>query len=214
MRPEISPTGSGGYHFDATLSLDDADIPERLVALLLCNVDAERIRPFAGKPITEIADLLVESFSVGKCAELTMSGRCTPVVNTRLASQQLSATVTRDRARVDVDASAVSESVFSLTDIFVYRHHDLVSVFPYMRPLPFVPVSATKKSSGHFNVSPDGNTVMAQVYIPEADVVMGGDGNPADSKRLERTALVVGGSYMGSPPRVIIAWISPVPTAC
>lgn len=190
----LSPR-AGGYDFDATVSLDDPDIPRGLVAVLVCNADAVDFGQLKGKSYEYVSRALVDRYDAAGCAEITMSGQCVPAVDTRLKAQRLRASVARDRARVDVDASAVDEKAFSLSEIYVYRHNDMISMLPLPGIRLNVPEEASKVPSSKFVVSPEGNAVMAQVYIPEADLVMGGDGDPSDQHRLERTALVVGGHY-------------------
>lgn len=189
---------TGGYYFDASIDLDGGDVPATLTAMLLCNAAPDDVAALRGKSPAEVSQALTRTFSAATCADITMSGQCTPVIETRLASQQLRASVVRDRARVDINASAVDPDIFSLSEVYVYRHNNLIALLPDGDTAPCVPSGATKVPSGRFDVVPSGNIVEAQVYIPEADVLMGGDGDPSDGSRLQRTAIVVGGSYRGS----------------
>lgn len=192
---------TGGYFFHVSINLDTADVPDKLVAVLLCNGGADcvqAVKAMKGKSYAQISAALNASFTVADCAKITMSGTCSPLVDTGLASQQITASVVRDRARVDVLAQIVDTETFALSEVYIYRHNDRVALFPASTGAPTIPAAAVKVDKSRFSVTPVSNNITAQVYIPEADVLMNGSGDVSDSNRLNRTAIVVGGRYNGS----------------
>lgn len=192
---------TGGYFFHVSINLNVADVPDKLVAVLLCNASAERVqavKAMKGKSYALISAALNASFTVADCAKITMSGICSPLIDTSLASQQITASVVRDRARVDILAQAVDAGTFDLSEVYIYRHNDRVALLPSSAGTLTVPAEAVKVDKSMFSVTPVSNNVTAQVYIPEADVLMNGSGDVSDSNRLNRTAIVVGGHYNGS----------------
>ena len=189
---------AGGYCFDMRVNLpDDSDI-SRLTAILACNVDASRILPYKGRSYEEIASGIYNGYKADQCDSFTLWGKCSPRIDTSLKTQSIVADVTRDRARIDVDCSKVDESVFTLSEIYIFRHPDEIAVFPKEENKLSVPSTAKSVDKSGFEVSTDGNSIIKQVYVPECDILMNGDGDPSDSRRLQRMAIVVGGSYKGS----------------
>lgn len=211
--------------FDARFGVDGTT-PRELIAVVLANVatavlaDGSRVADVCaaakGKTYAEVSALLAATASPSP-SRLAMWGVCTPKIDTSLRANAIGATLLRSLARIDVDASAVAPSLFSLEEVRIAKVPSLVALMPSAALLgvspvdggvavtaPSVPAAASVSDEPwtspadtrwHFVCAGAGNISAQEVYIPECDVLMGGDGDPADTNRLHRATIIVGGRY-------------------
>lgn len=137
-------------------------------------------------------------------AGMAMWGKSVSTFVPSSTRQRLSVPLLRGVARVDV-STAPEVSVFELREVYVYKPGDKFSLMPLNAALapdgrsvtsPSVPIGAASISTP-WKYDVTGGKIDYAIYIPESDVLMGGDGTPGDSHHTERCALVVGGEYDG-----------------
>lgn len=116
----------------------------------------------------------------------------------------------RDIARVSVMVTADN---FTLTSVHIFKPNDRRAVIPLSSAFdtgtstsvarPSVPANTSAIDSPWQYTVSDHTTVTGgitqyEIYLPEADVLMGDDGTSGDANHTNRCAIVVGGTYNGS----------------
>lgn len=97
---------------------------------------------------------------------------------------------------------------FTLTEVYIIRPNDRYAVIPdaaLAAGSPTVPAGtaaftvAASESAFAFaaTVSAAGGFTSRDIYVPEADILMGVSGKPGDANHENRMAVIVGGSYNG-----------------
>lgn len=98
---------------------------------------------------------------------------------------------------------------FRLTSVCVVRPNNQYTVIPALSnqgasgvaTAPTIPVNTSafsvNDSKSGFTFSATNGAVTGAIYVPEADIILGGTGRSGDAQHLNRMALVVGGSYNG-----------------
>lgn len=130
----------------------------------------------------------------------------------KVYAQEASVMMLRDLARVEIDATPVADR-FTLSDVYIYRpsstrclmpslqaERDLAAAGHVITPsLPAAPDFSTVDTPWHYPGVAIQNVVTHEVYIPEGDVIMGGEAIPCDERHTDRPAIVVGAYYKDSP---------------
>ena len=209
----LSPVaGSQGrvIAFETSFSVEAALASQRFVCMVLANVaerfDSDTRLSWRWKTYNELQLSLLQSVS-GKLytaspSSMAMWGRATQALVPSKPRQKLSVPLLRSVARVDVSVvSGITN--FILDDVYVYKPNNALSLMPGLTAFsaadrkvtaPSVPASAAALAD-KWLYSVRGNSIDHSIYIPEADIIMGGEGTPGDAHHLDRCALVVGARY-------------------
>lgn len=211
--------------YQAKLKFTDKK-PDSLIAVLMANAEenisgiTESLSKMQGESYETLQTLFCMD-SKREVSPISMWGVCTPAIDTNLSTNLIRASLLRSCARIDVDASALSADKFQLEEIKMAR----VSLRSCLLPsplnlgtspfdgstavkVPTIPADNTLSdnpwneagsNTWHFKGPASDNCILAEMYTPECDVIMGGDRDPYDDNRLNRTALIIGGKYSGSP---------------
>lgn len=212
------------YTFRARFKVED-DCSDRLIAVCVANASecipgiASLIEKHYGENYADLKRYFEASASPF-VNRMSMWGVALPAVNTQEDNSSVSALLVRDRSRIDIDASSLPLTKFMLEEVRPCKINQRISLLPdadIMGISPFdgssavthlslptsdsisdTPWDNTSDSQWHYSNVVIDNKVMREIYLPECDVLMGGNGDPSDSNRLTRPALVVGGRYNGS----------------
>lgn len=194
---------AGSYDFDVRFPVTPGTTPERLAVVTVANA-ASRLADVAdGSAYSAVATALTAAAPAATDTRLTLWGRGDKLIDTSLRAQSLRLKLLRDRARIDLSVDeALPASRFTLASLHVVKALDKMALIPADECLdaegkavkPTIPASATALADP-LTVT---GTANLRLYLAEADVVMGGTGDPADDNRFQRPAMVVGGYYAGA----------------
>lgn len=205
--------GEARRWFDVSFGIDPATVPARLVAVAVANA-ADRlddIRPgvatgwtYADVVRTLVTDLDTRLEDASRPVPLfTMWGKADRTLDTSLQTQTLHMTLVRDMARVDV---SLAEGLnFAIAHALIYNRNGNIALVPgldrlgadgHTIALPSLGPDANITECESYTALPyESALAKTSFYTAEQDLLMGGDGDPADSHRFERPALIVGGYY-------------------
>lgn len=199
--------------FETSFTLDQSLAGAEFRCVVLANVSAwypeSQRAGWRGKNYEALQRLLWRDVTDRLHTDATASGiamwgKATSAFVPSNAKQQLSVPLLRGVARVDV-TTGVDVDNFTLNEVYIYKPNDKLSIMPQFSACgpdgrvvtaPSVPVgTAALATPWKYDVT--GGRIDYSIYIPESDVVMGGDGTPGDAHHTDRCALVVGGIYDG-----------------
>lgn len=207
----------GVYYFDTKIGVD-ASTPDNLVGVILVNGDDyindldNILTDSKGKSYSEICRYF-DIDSAPLSGAMTMWGVCSPAIDKSVKSNEISASLFRDRARVDVNAQSISPTVFSLEEIKIAKVSTRMSPMPMpdnigVSPIDnsaamksvTIPADANKTDSTwpdpdsdpwHFKGIGKDNLISHEVYIPECDIL-------TEKDEFNKAAIIVGGRYRGA----------------
>jgi len=210
---KLSPAAESGGRvltFETSFSVETGLASQPFACIVLANVadrfDFDSRLSWRGKTYSQLRAELVQAVSdklyTASPSSMAMWGRSDESLLPSQPRQRLSVPLLRSVARADV---AVAEEVsnFILDEVYVYKPNSSVALLPALEAYdktgrkvtkPSVPASAGPLGANWIYPVSD-NRIDYSVYLPEADVILGGEGTPGDDNHLERCALVVGGRY-------------------
>lgn len=190
--------------FDARIGLSSAIRPASLCVVALANgvnrlTEAESLE---GKSYREVSASMVAPINGSDISNSTLWGIGNRLFDTSMKSQNIGMTMVRDHARVEVYCADDLEGItFMLKSLYLYRPSTAIALLPLMEKIKGTRAISPTVPTG-FGHSATPISVSGEEYlklnIAEADVLMGGDGNPEDSNKFNRPAIVVGGLYGSS----------------
>lgn len=188
---------SGGYSFDARIGVDPATTPAELIVVTVANAASRADAITAGMTYDEAQAALVAPAPDLADTRLTLWGIGDRPIDTSLHAQGLGITLIRDRARIvlGIDTEKVPAALFAPQSLQVMKASSGMLLMPSIANI--TGNKATAPSLPADNTTADSPVAdNMKLYIAEADVLMGStDGNPDDTNRLNRPAIIVGGSY-------------------
>lgn len=192
------------YSFDLRIGVDPATTPARLAVVTVANAAARAADISAGMTYTQVQEDLTADAPGQSDTRLTMWGIASTLVDTSLRAQGLGITLLRDRARVTfgVDTDKVPASLFSPASMQVMKASSMMLLIPSIENISGNVATAPSLPAGNSTLAPDPSCDLTaaspRLYLAEADIRMGGTGEPDDDNRLNRAAIIVGGSYRGA----------------
>lgn len=210
---KLSPTTESDGRvitFETSFSVETNLASQRFACIVLANVagryDYDTRLSWRGMTYEELRKELRQTVS-GKLytsspSAMAMWGRAAESLVPSTPRQRLSVPLLRSVARVDVSLAAEVPD-FILDEVHVYKPSDALSLMPDLSAYvaddpkvsaPSVPAEAAPLADNWVYTVQD-NSIDYSIYIPEADVLMGGEGAPGDANHTNRCALVVGGRY-------------------
>ena len=192
---------AGGYSFDARIGVEPGKTPAHLVLVTVANAASRATDlPAAGATYEAVRQALTADAPAQTDNRLTMWGIATPPVDTSLRAQGLGITLLRDRARVtfSTDTEKVPATLFTPADMRVMKASTRMALIPDPENISGIKATAPTIPSGNANTGEpqcDLGEENPRLYIAEADVLMGGKGDPDDENRLSRPAIIIGGYY-------------------
>lgn len=192
------------YSFDLRIGVDPATTPARLAVVTVANAAARAADISAGMTYSQVQATLTVGAPGQSDTRLTMWGIASTLVDTSLRAQGLRITLLRDRARVTfgVDADKVPPSLFSPATMQVMKASSRMLLIPSIDNVSGNVATAPSLPAGNSTLAPDPSCDLTaaspRLYLAEADIRMGGTGEPDDDNRLNRAAIIVGGSYRGA----------------
>lgn len=195
---------AGGYSFDARICVEPGKTPVSLVLVTVANAASRATDlPAAGATYEAVRQALTADAPAQTDNRLTMWGIATRPVDTSLRAQGLSITLLRDRARVtfSTDTEKVPPTLFTPADMRVMKASTRMALIPDPENISGTKATAPTIPSGNANTATPQCDLTAEsprLYIAEADVLMGGTGEPDDENRLKRPAIIIGGYYRGA----------------
>ena len=192
---------AGGYSFDARIGVEPGKTPTHLMLVTVANA-ASRAGdlPAAGATYEAVRQALTAAAPAETDTRLTMWGIATRPVDTSLRAQGLGITLLRDRARVtfSTDTEKVPPTLFTPADMRVMKASTRMALIPDPENISGTKATAPTIPDGNANTGEPQCDLTAEsprLYIAEADVLMGGKGDPDDENRLKRPAIIIGGYY-------------------
>ena len=192
---------AGGYSFDARIGVEPGKTPDHLVLVTVANAASRATDlPDVGSTYEAVRQALTADAPAQTDTRLTMWGIATPPVDTSLRAQGLSITLLRDRARVtfSTDTGKVPPTLFTPADMRVWKASTRMALIPDPEKISGTKAIAPTIPDGNANTGEpqcDLGEENPRLYIAEADVLMGGKGDPDDENRLKRPAIIIGGYY-------------------
>ncbi len=199
-----NPTTAPRYSFDLRIGVDPATTPARLAVVTVANAASRAADISAGMTYSQVQEALTAAPPGQADTRLTMWGIASTLVDTSLRAQGLSITLLRDRARVTfgVDTERVPASLFSPATMQVMKASSGMLLIPSIENVSGNVATAPSLPAGNSTLTPDPSCDLTaaspRLYLAEADIRMGGTGEPDDDNRLNRAAIIVGGSYRGA----------------
>ncbi len=193
------------YSFDLRIGVDPATTPASLAVVTVANAASRAADISAGMTYGQVQAALTADAPGQSDTRLTMWGIASTLVDTSLRAQGLSITLLRDRARVTfgVDTDKVPASLFSPASMQVMKASSRMLLIPSIENVsgnvataPSLPTD--NPTTDNLSTSCDLTAASPRLYLAEADIRMGGNGEPDDENRLNRAAIIVGGSYRGA----------------
>ena len=212
----------GKRSFDVTYGIDPTDVPGSLVVVVVANANSylQQMEAAAESSWTyaQVQSALHDDFNTRMASDtlplMTFWGIADRNVDTSLRAQAVRVTLLRDLAKTCLRMADErdDERHFRLAAMLVYNRADGIRQIPAL-------ASIRKEGSGVALPTPDPTASMTEcpeytalpfetdpdslrLYLPEQDVLMKGDGDPADANRFKRPAVIVGGYYRGNPGRI------------
>ena len=195
---------AGGYSFDARIGVEPGKTPASLVLVTVANAASRATDlPDVGSAYEAVRQALTADAPAPGDTRLTMWGIATRPVDTSLRAQGLGITLLRDRARVtfSTDTEKVPPTLFTPADMRVWKASTRMALIPDPENISGTKATAPTIPSGNANTDTPACDLTAEsprLYIAEADVLMGGTGEPDDENRLSRPAIIIGGYYRGA----------------
>ena len=195
---------AGGYSFDARIGVEPGKTPAHLVLVTVANAASRATDlPGVGSTYEAVRQALTADAPAQTDTRLTMWGIATRPVDTSLRAQGLGITLLRDRARVtfSTDTEKVPPTLFTPADMRVWKASTRMALIPAPANISGTKATAPTIPSGNANTATPQCDLTAEsprLYIAEADVLMGGTGEPDDENRLSRPAIIIGGYYRGA----------------
>ena len=192
---------AGGYSFDARLGVEPGKTPAHLVLVTVANAASRATDlPDVGSAYEAVRQALTADAPAQTDTRLTMWGIATRPVDTSLRAQGLGITLLRDRARVtfSTDTEKVPPTLFTPADMRVWKASTRMALIPDPAKISGTKATAPTIPDGNANTGEPQCDLTAEnprLYIAEADVLMGGTGEPDDENRLKRPAIIIGGYY-------------------
>ena len=192
---------AGGYSFDARIGVEPGKTPDHLVLVTVANAASRATDlPDVGSTYEAVRQALTADAPAQTDTRLTMWGIATPPVDTSLRAQGLGITLLRDRARVtfSTDTGKVPPTLFTPADMRVWKASTRMALIPDPEKISGTKAIAPTIPDGNANTGEpqcDLGEENPRLYIAEADVLMGGKGDPDDENRLKRPAIIIGGYY-------------------
>ena len=212
---KLTPSAGDGrtYTFETSFSVESALATKPFTCIVLANVadryDVSTRQSWRGKTYdvlqAELTQQVTGKLHTSAAEDFAMWGRANEELIPSKPQQRLSVPLLRNVARVDVAVAAEVQN-FTLTKAYIYKPNNALSMMPITDNVasdgrkvskPSVP-TGTAALTENWLYSVANNQIDYSIYIPEADVVQGGDGTPGDANHLNRCAIVVGGNYGGS----------------
>lgn len=185
--------------FDVRLLTSEKD----LTLLLLANYgDAfDNYKPVAGSSLADLKEAVIASFDPAMTDFMPMFAEIERTGGILSATVDLSATMLRSIARIDVSKELEEDSdPFILSDMYVFRARNQIQIAPDMEHLAgnslvveeaSVPVTSSFRTDYYMKESEEWDPErIEQLYVPEANAV-----EPANY--IDATCVVIGGYYNG-----------------
>ena len=192
---------AGGYSFDARIGVEPGKTPAHLVLVTVANAASRATDlPDVGSAYEAVRQALTADAPAQTDTRLTMWGIATRPVDTSLRAQGLGITLLRDRARMtfSTDTEKVPATLFTPADMRVWKASTRMALIPDPENISGTKATAPTIPDGNANTGEpqcDLGEENPRLYIAEADVLMGGTGEPDDENRLSRPAIIIGGYY-------------------
>lgn len=184
------------------------------------------LKVYEGKSYDELQTMLVSptltgAIPTGADARFVMWGKAMETVSASRRPQNINVPMLRALARVDIGIGRANTTTetwdgkdadgldipFKLEKVYVYKPSGAYAFMPqaaayndggYVVTAPSV-AGTPASTPFEYSVETGSNHLLRQIYLPEADIVQGGEGIPGDDNHTSRCAMVVGGAYNGHP---------------
>lgn len=186
------------------------------------RLSTDNLNLYKGKTYAEIQRMLLSDEITGppltRSEGFIMWGEAADRVAASRRPQKITVGLTRALARVDIGLGADPDHwngndaggqpiPFRLKGIYVFKPNDRYAYMPVEGAFDpglgrvTVPSTAGRPATVPFRYAvPEGATAFtSSIYLPEADIIQGGAGQPGDANHTRRCALVVQGSYDNHP---------------
>lgn len=208
---KLSPEPDGrAITFETSFSVETKFVSKEFACIVLANVagqyDYDTRLSWRGMTYgalqQELRQAVKGKLYTSSPSSMAMWGRAAGPLVPSQSNPKLSVPLLRSVARVDVSLAA-EVSDFILDEVQVWKPNDALSLMPELSAYvaadpkvsaPSVPAGAAPLADNWVYTVQD-NRIDYSTYIPEADVLMGGEGVPGDANHTNRCALVVGGRY-------------------
>lgn len=213
-RLSVAPDSDGRtLTFETNFSVERQLAEKSFTCIVLANVagiyDEQERLSWRGLSYEELRERLVldvtDRLYTSSPVSMIMWGIADQSLVPATPNARLSVPMLRSVARVDVEVDELVGN-FTLTDAYVYKPNDSLGIMPLLsayskadRKVSAHSVPSTAAALGeawHYAVAD--NRIDYSIYLPEADVIMGGNAVPGDERHLDRCAVVVGGLFGGS----------------